>query len=468
MVNGKVDEILSNKSEDRRHIFEEAAGIVKYRSRKNESEKKLEQTKLNLLRINDIISEIETNIDSLRAQSDRAKKFLSLRDELKNIEVGLFLYNIEDYKNKIKEISDNLEIFEIQKIKEEEKLNDIITEKDSLRKSLEELVELIEKTQNIGFEFEKKKEQINSEINVNLERISNNEENYKRYENEIEDLKEKNKILEEDKVKKVNKKSDLNINKEKFEKELEQKRQEYDKHAKTLSEKELKIEEKKKIVDNNIDRKYELIAISNTEKANYDNLLKKEKTLKSELDSTIVELDSIRAVKSESDSNFYGIQTSRNKLLKELEEAKSKSSESQNVIDEFNKKINTLESEYRIKESRHKFLIETEKEKEGYNKSVKSILQLVEKNSSYKKGMHGVLANLISVPNEYETAIEMALGASIQNIVTDTEQEAKNFVNYLRDNKLGRASFLPISTIKGQKLIKLNSNGIDGVFRSCI
>lgn len=468
MVNGKVDEILSNKSEDRRHIFEEAAGIVKYRSRKNESEKKLEQTKLNLLRINDIISEIETNIDSLRAQSDRAKKFLSLRDELKNIEVGLFLYNIEDYINKIKEISDNLEIFEIQKIKEEEKLNDIITEKDSLRKSLEELVELIEKTQNIGFEFEKKKEQINSEINVNLERISNNEENYKRYENEIEDLKEKNKILEEDKVKKVNKKSDLNINKEKFEKELEQKRQEYDKHAKTLSEKELKIEEKKKIVDNNIDRKYELIAISNTEKANYDNLLKKEKTLKSELDSTIVELDSIRAVKSESDSNFYGIQTSRNKLLKELEEAKSKSSESQNVIDEFNKKINTLESEYRIKESRHKFLIETEKEKEGYNKSVKSILQLVEKNSSYKKGMHGVLANLISVPNEYETAIEMALGASIQNIVTDTEQEAKNFVNYLRDNKLGRASFLPISTIKGQKLIKLNSNGIDGVFRSCI
>ena len=98
---GKIDEILSNKSEDRRHIFEEAAGIVKYRTRKVESEKKLEQTKLNLLRINDIITEIENNLDPLKKQSEKAKSFLRLRDELKNIEIGLFLYNIENYKNKI-------------------------------------------------------------------------------------------------------------------------------------------------------------------------------------------------------------------------------------------------------------------------------------------------------------------------------------------------------------------------------
>ena len=112
---GKIDEILSNKSEDRRHIFEEAAGIVKYRTRKQESEKKLEQTKLNLLRINDIISEIEVNIDSLKIQSEKAKKFLSLRDELKSIEIGLFFYNIEDFKIKVIEFVENIEIFETQK-----------------------------------------------------------------------------------------------------------------------------------------------------------------------------------------------------------------------------------------------------------------------------------------------------------------------------------------------------------------
>ena len=99
---GKIDEILSNKSEDRREIFEEAAGIVKYRVRKVESEKKLEQTKLNLLRINDILSEIEGNIEPLKQQSEKAKKFLDLREELKSIEIGLFLYNIDNYKEKQK------------------------------------------------------------------------------------------------------------------------------------------------------------------------------------------------------------------------------------------------------------------------------------------------------------------------------------------------------------------------------
>ena len=95
---GKIDEILSNKSEDRRNIFEEAAGIVKYRARKNESEKKLEQTKLNLLRINDILSEIEANIEPLKLQAEKAKKYLNLREELKSIEIGLFIYNINNFK----------------------------------------------------------------------------------------------------------------------------------------------------------------------------------------------------------------------------------------------------------------------------------------------------------------------------------------------------------------------------------
>lgn len=404
-----MGEILSNKSEDRRHIFEEAAGIVKYRVRKDESEKKLEQTKLNLLRINDIISEIEGNIDNLKVQSDKAKKYLNLRDELKNIEIGLFLYNIDDYKLKIHEIQKDLEVFETQKVKEEEKQNSVLLEKEILREELEKLVELIEKTQNLGFEVGQKKEQINSEININEERFVNNEENYKRYEIEIEGLKEKNRILEKDKEKKKAKKIDLNNNKEKFEKELLEKKAEYEKKAETFSTKELEIEDKKKQVDKNIDRKYELIALLNTEKANYENLTKKDKSLNSELNMTITELDSVRANKSEVDSNFYSIQTSRNKLNLEVEESKEKSQKSKEKLKSYEEKINSLESEYRVKESRHKFLVETEKEKEGYNKSVKSILLLAEKDNNYKKGMYGVLANLISVPNEYNTAIEMAL-----------------------------------------------------------
>ena len=153
---GKIDEILSNKSEDRRHIFEEAAGIVKYRTRKEESEKKLEQTKVNLLRINDIVSEIESNIEPLKAQSEKARKFLDLREELKGNEVGLFLYNIEDYKNKMQEIKENIDIFDTQKTREEEKYNNLQREKEDLKLKVDKLLEEIEKAQNLGFENEKR------------------------------------------------------------------------------------------------------------------------------------------------------------------------------------------------------------------------------------------------------------------------------------------------------------------------
>ena len=131
--------------------------------------------------------------------------------------------------------------------------------------------------------------------------------------------------------------------------------------------------------------------------------------------------------------------------------------------EEFDNRINLLESEYRVKESKLKFLQETENEKEVYQISVKSLLEATELNVGLRSGMHGVLANLISVEKKYELAIEMTLGASIQNIVTNTEEDAKKLVKYLRDNKLGRASFLPISSVKGSKLDKIKTSGISGV-----
>ena len=170
---GKIDEILSNKSEDRRHIFEEAAGIVKYRTRKEESEKKLERAKLNLLRINDILSEIENNLEPLKVQSEKAKKFLSLREELKVIEVGLFLHNIETYKEKLEKITADEEIMN-STYKEEENSQERKNErKNRLKAEINDLLNQIEEMQNLGFESTNKIEKINSNINVAKERISN-------------------------------------------------------------------------------------------------------------------------------------------------------------------------------------------------------------------------------------------------------------------------------------------------------
>ena len=288
---GKIDEILSNKSEDRRHIFEEAAGIVKYRVRKVEAEKKLEQTKLNLLRINDILSEIEANIEPLKIQSEKAKQFLSLREELKNIEIGLFIHNIDDYKVKIEELTKDIEIITSQKNDEEARLSVVQNLKENLKNELEEINQEIEKTQNLNFETEKKQEQINSQISIAQEKITNNNENYDRYLKEIEELEEKNKVLEEEKNAKNEKKDKLSNDRERFAKELEEKQLKLDELTKKLSDEELRIEEKKKQVEENSELKYEKKELISIADSNLENLSKREKVVQTEITATISELE---------------------------------------------------------------------------------------------------------------------------------------------------------------------------------
>lgn len=460
---GKIDEILSNKSEDRRHIFEEAAGVVKYRVRKAESEKKLEHTKLNLLRINDILAEIESNIEPLKAQSEKAKKFLDLREELKSIEIGLFLYNINSYKEKLQKIIEDETILKNNHEEEAQKLESLTSLKEQLKQEIDNITNQIESMQNIGFESEKEKERIHSEINISKERISNNVENDNRFDKELEEIKARNIDLEEEKKTKLEKKNNLFTNKEKFEKELAEKEKELEELTKKLSDKELQIEEKKKKVEQNTDLKYEKLAGISTIEANLENIEKREKQIGSEIDLSISELDSTRLTKEEIAKNFYDIESKRNEASKQLEAIINQKEEAESKIKQYENSINALSSEYRVKESRLKFLEETEKEKEGYIRSVKSLLLGCDKDANLKKGMHGVLANIIHSPKEYEIAIEMSLGAALQNVVTQTEQDAKKMVEYLRNNNLGRASFLPIATVKGKKIEKYSAKGIEGI-----
>ena len=460
---GKIDEILSNKSEDRRHIFEEAAGIVKYRTRKIEAEKKLEHTKLNLLRINDILSEIESNIEPLKIQSEKAKKFLDLREELKNIEIGLFLYNIDTYKEKLEQIKVDEDILINNNNEQQEKMNEINELKDKLKNEIDEITRKIEDMQNIGFESQKRIEILNSQINVANERITNNNENSARYEKELEETKQKIQELKEEKTQKLDKKTNLSQNKEKFEKELKEKEKELQEITKKLSTKELEIEDKKQQIEKNVDNRYEKNAQISSLDANYETIQKQILSTKNEIQLTISELDSTRITKQELSKTFTEIENDRNKTMKLLEEANEKRDEAVEKIKEYETKINTCSQEERIKSSRLKFLVETEKEKEGYIRSVKALLLDCEKDSNLSKGMEGVLSNLISVDKEYETAIEMTLGAALQNIVTDTEENAKKLVEHLRTNNLGRATFLPISSVKGSKIDKINQKGVSGV-----
>ena len=462
---GKIDEILSNKSEDRRHIFEEAAGIVKYRTRKQESEKKLEHTKLNLLRINDILTEIEGNLEPLQMQADKAKKYLNLREELKNIEIGLFVYNIEKYKQDLEKVVQDIEIMQSQCNDEEGRLERVKILKEELKSSIDEITETIENMSNIGFESQKQIEQLNSDINVAKTRIANNNENNDRYLKEIEEQNAKIKELKDEIEQKEAKKDNLKQNKEKFEKELNEKQAELDKLTEKLSSKELEIEGYKHTVEENTDKKYELQSEINAQNINYQNFEKRQAQIKQEMQSTISELDGTRLNKEDIAKQFNEIENKKNKAQNSLNEVAKQREEANQKIKSFESNINILSSEMRIKESRLKFLIETEKEKEGYIKSVKSLLKDCENIKELGKGMNGVLANIIEVPDDLQTAIEMCLGASLQNIVTETETDAKRLVEHLRKNNLGRASFLPISSVKGKKLdkIKGNESGVIGI-----
>ena len=460
---GKIDEILSNKSEDRRGIFEEAAGIIKYRTRKAESEKKLEQAKLNLLRVNDILSEIEVNLDPLKLQAEKAKKFLSLRDELKTIEIGLFLVNIESYKVKLKELLKNIDELNFQIDDENVNLNNLQQEKDKIKQGLDDLIISIEEMQNLSFESTNKIEKINADINVARERITNNKENFDRYLKEIEEQETRKVELNTEKEERQNKKINLSTNKEKFTKELEEKEKMLAEITAKLSQEETEIEGKKKIVEESQDLKYDKREGIKTQEIVYENLVKREKVLQQELQETISELDEKRLYKTDIAKVFTKIEAKRNEYSKKIEEIEEKKTESSKRVAEFETVINNLESEIRVKNSKCKFLQEMEKEKEGYQKAIKEILLECDRNAFLKKGVHDVLANLITVPKEYETAIEIALGGTLQNIVTDTEEDAKKLIEYLRKNNLGRASFLPISSVKGKKVDHLIKNGLSGV-----
>lgn len=462
---GKIDEILSNKSEDRRHIFEEAAGIVKYRARKEETEKKLEQTKLNLLRINDILSELENNIEPMQQQAEKAKKYLNLKEELKKIEIGLFLYNIDKNKNSLEELTEDEKIMNDTLNQEEGKLEKIKISKEELKSEIDEIITHIEELQNIGFESQKEIEQINSNINVSQAKIENNIENITRYKTDIENLENKIAELSEEVENRKNKKENLQKNKEKFENELKAKETELGEILEKLSIKELEIEKIKQQIEENVDRKYELQSQASIGNANIENNIKRQSQIKQEITNNVFELDKIRMKKEDIFKNFQQIEQERNTLLKQIEEINNEKIKFEAKVKEYNLQIENYTNEQRMKKSRHDFLVETEKEKEGYVKSVKQLLVDCEKNAELKKGMHGVLANIISVPKEYETAIEMSLGASLQNIVTESEEDAKKLIEYLKTNNFGRASFLPISAVKGKKLesIKGKKDGIIGI-----
>lgn len=465
---GKVSEILNSKPVDRRAMFEEAAGIAKFKEKKLEAERKLLRTQENLIRIKDVLAEIERQLEPLRKQSENAKKYLELKEQLKLLEVNAYIYeydnastNKEAILTKIKSIAEELGF-------KQEKLEDAIKNYNSAFEKINnidiEISNLRDEVLNVTVELEKQAGQ----TNVIKEKIRNIESDNQRLNQDLakskenalafnNDLTEKNNLLNQ----KTQELSSLKI----ATGELETKYSTIYNELKTNENEAQKTQQELfETLSKLGDVKAQVSALK-TEKQNYEVKIKeltadKIETEKQHQESCLLKQNSLSTINKLAES-LEKLNKIVNSLLNEQRTYTTNLKELEANINNTNSNILSLEH-------RKKLLLDMQKEYEGFNGSVKRLLTDADKNSALKSKIIGVLANLIKVPTKYENAIEMALGNAVNNIVTFDEQGAKELVSYLKQKEYGRVTFLPINTIKSRNLDAmfskyLNGSGIYGI-----
>ena len=459
---GKVDELLSNKSEERRHVFEEAAGIVKYRTRKEEATRKLENTQSTLQRVGDVIAEIEKTIGPLEVKAQTAKKFLQLRDELKLLDVKLFINSVDNNAENIQKVEEILNTLQEDIEKQESLSSQNETKKAELKQKIQELADKIEELREKFFQVENEKEKLNSKISL-LDANSNAANaNINRLNNEILEDKEKVNLLKEELEKRAQKRENVFKNKEKFEIELKQKEEELSKIVATLDEKGMQIEELKKVIDSNNDRKFELKNQISSIDATIEAERKQLEEKKKQNEKNISVKDNLNFELAEISQNLGY----KNKELKEInekvDEIEANIKQVQEKIDQLDEKKSEANQSLMTIKAKYNYLVNLENENEGYSKSVRSILDYAKTNSK----VHGTIANIINTEEKYEYAIEIALGGFIQNIVVEDELIAKNLITYLNNNSLGRVTFLPLDSLSNVQDVNnkvLKNEGVVGI-----
>lgn len=459
---GKVDEILSNKSEERRHIFEEAAGIVKYRTRKEEAQRKLENTETTLTRVGDVIAEIENNIEPLQKRAETAKEYLKLRDELKLLDVKLFINAVDNNSSNIEQIDDMLNTLSQDIEKQEALTHENEEKKIELKNKVNELSTKIEELREKFFKVENEKEKLNSKISLLEANINASTVNSQRLEGEITEDNEKINLLKEEMEKRMARRESVFQNKKKFEEELEQKETELNAIVATLDERGLEIEARKKTIEDNNDKKFDLKAenssLSATIEAEEKNLEEKQKASEksiSQKDNLNFELNDVLQAVSNKSKELDAI----NEKVGTFEE---KLKGLQNTRDLLEEKRSQMNQDLMTAKAKLNYMVNLENENEGYSKSVKGILDYAKTNSK----VHGTIANIISTDEKYEYAVEIALGGFIQNIVVEDELIAKNLITYLNSNQLGRVTFLPLDNIVSVQDVNnkvLKYDGVQGI-----
>ncbi|NMA83148.1 MAG: chromosome segregation protein SMC [Epulopiscium sp.] len=449
---GQIDKILSTKPEDRRQLFEEAVGIVKYKNRKQEAEKKLDEQKQNLIRVDDIIGEIENQLSPLQEQAESAQKYLEHQEQLKTIEANIFLEETQIISQECEKTGMSIDAINSQILQYQEQQD---YTKNQENQKQEEIQILEQKLEDCRMEI--KNIQGTIEENVLQEKIQEQKQ-----EHCIQDIQRLNKENEQISFKikeKREEKQKYQVQSQGLQLQLKSKNQ-------ILAKDEKKLGDMIAAMSSNEDQ-VEQLKIDMIEALNYLSEVKS----KRERVETVTEhiqqrCEYVEKSKNALLSRLHHKNLQKNALIKQIEETKFSlqslekrksylehlKAEKMNRIENYKKKYSTAQEEFHKLQSRSKLLSEMTKEYEGFYRSVKTILSLKKQDPSQWKDIHGVLADLITVPEGYEIAYEIALGSNVQNIVTETEEIAKEAIAYLKKNQLGRATFLPLQAIRSQGL----------------
>lgn len=447
---GKIEAIISQKNEDRRELFEEAAGISLFRHKRTDASRRLDQAQENLVRLLDILNELEARVGPLKKQSEKAAQFLELSEEKKTLEIGVWINKINRFTNELREQEHKIdaanasyEICEKELAQIENEIEEISGQTVKINAELEQI--------RVGAKaFEDEALRKDGEISVLEANLSHNNETIERLKNDIGEagnaglsidaqIAEKNALIAENEAQ-------ANVKKDELESVGEQMKALVSENERfsaltvelnqTLTALTLKLSDcrvrcsqalssieeitsRKSVVDDAIAQCEAEIAVAETQ-----------------LDESNEKIEQLNSRIDENNNSLSGY---RIKLERKTEAA-----------EKFKAELESVNFDLASKQSRAKMLLDLEKNMEGFSGAVKAVMK--QSQSKALSGIHGTLSQLISVDNEYSVAVEVALGAAMQNIVTTNENDAKRAITYLKNNRLGRATFLPISAIKGRSL----------------
>ena len=460
---GQIDKILSGKPDERRELFDEAAGIVKFKRRKATAIKKLENERANLVRVNDILSELEKQVGPLQVQSEKAKEYLDYKADLKKYDVNAFLLESDRISKDLEELTGKIGIADNDLANSRAEYESTKAEYEEAEEQLSKVNSDIENVNSLLSNTELESQRLNGEINVITEQINRFTDNEKHYSDRIAAI-DKDKAAKQTNVADFKKQlNELSTSVEEFENNLKAKQDTADVIKQDIDGVSDQIESRQNDIYDRLNAKSSI----NAENQKFATMLEQLNIRKAELNSHLIKDKSDEAEQNVKINDIsVRLEAAQKNALDIAERIAANNNEVTAIKNEnadLNAQHDKIVQNYHREKSRLESLVNITERYDGYGNSIRKIMELKDSNP----GILGVIADIVKVERKYETAIETALGGTIQNIVTDKESTAKELIAYLKQNKLGRATFLPLNAISGRNTLEkepcIKENGVIGI-----